>query len=224
MAVKDRSVDATPMDLGELLQKLHLTIGQVAEMTGLSIRQISYWTGKGIIRASNPKRRLYDYLAIEKLLTIKHGLDDGMSLNDATLEAEEQINYKREHKNRWPSEQEAGGYLTSRLDELEKLTTSIRRQIQLFERQGRDEQKRVPAAKLEVVDLLAKYHFTRDKASRIADRLGRAIDLARMALDDLANESSVETTKCGSPEESKRVICKLPMGRERSHRRNNGSI
>ncbi len=93
--MKDRSGATVPVEPGELLRKLHLTIGQVAEMTGLSIRQISYWTGKGIIGASNPKRRLYDYQAVEKALAIKYGLDDGLSLSEATLEAEELISYWR---------------------------------------------------------------------------------------------------------------------------------
>ncbi len=203
-----------PVDAGELLRKVNLTVGQVAAMTGLSVRQISYWTSKGIISATNPKKRIYGYAAVEKALLIKRGLDDGLSLAEAVDEAEERLRQRREDHSQLGrlNHGSTASYLMSRLGDLDELADKLRQQIQTLDHNGRDRERRLAVTKLEVVDLLAQNPYTRDTASRIATRLGRAIDLVSMALDELAEERAVEKVRQGD-----RIICQLPTRDRRTH-------
>ena len=67
-----------PVDLSKLLERLELGIGQAAHLCGVSIRQLSYWTDKGIIQPSDRSgSRTYDYRAIEKVCLIRQALDQG---------------------------------------------------------------------------------------------------------------------------------------------------
>ncbi len=117
-----------PIDLGEALARLRLGIGPAARMCGVSIRQLSYWTDKGIFhcaegasgrqedndegrktnrqaagkkstRGSN-RSRVYDSTAIEKACLIKQGLDLGFSLEAAVAEAETFLRKKQGEKKR----------------------------------------------------------------------------------------------------------------------------
>src|SRR5262245_66188190 len=76
-------VELQPVDFGTLLPKLELTIGQVAQLSGLSVRQVAYWTTKGILEATNPKKRIYRSDALRKAILLKQCLDQGLSLKDA---------------------------------------------------------------------------------------------------------------------------------------------
>ena len=78
-AARERpSSSVRPVDLSKLLERLELGIGQAAQLCGVSIRQLSYWTDKGIIQpADEGASRTYDYHAIEKVCLIKQALDHG---------------------------------------------------------------------------------------------------------------------------------------------------
>ena len=57
-----------PIDIRELMERLRLGIGQAAALCDVSIRQLSYWTDKGIITpVDEEKNRSYDYMALEKV-------------------------------------------------------------------------------------------------------------------------------------------------------------
>src|SRR4030042_995852 len=87
---RDRpSSSVRPVDLRKLLERLELGIGQAAQLCGVSIRQLSYWTDKGIIQPTGQgASRTYDYQAIEKVSLIKQALDHGYSLEGAVAETE----------------------------------------------------------------------------------------------------------------------------------------
>ena len=90
-----------PVDFGKLLERLELGIGQAAHLCGVSIRQLSYWTDKGIIKPSERGgSRTYDYAAIEKVCLIKQGLDHGYSLEGAAAEAEVFLDRRDEERQR----------------------------------------------------------------------------------------------------------------------------
>jgi len=85
----ERASSVRPVDLSKLLEQLELGIGQAAQLCGVSIRQLSYWTDKGIIKPSDQGgSRTYDYAAIEKVCLIKQALDQGYSLEGAVAESE----------------------------------------------------------------------------------------------------------------------------------------
>lgn len=67
------------------LEKLVVGIGEVAEITGIPIRQIRYWEEKGIIESLSQegKNRRYNYYNIKTILLIKEMLDEGYTLDAA---------------------------------------------------------------------------------------------------------------------------------------------
>jgi len=81
-----------------LLQGLKLTTGKAAEFCDISRRQLCYWTDKGIIETLEDEgesesdesgaRRVYDFMALRKVLLIKQLLEMGRGLKRATREAE----------------------------------------------------------------------------------------------------------------------------------------
>lgn len=88
----------SPIDPEELLQGLKLTTGKAAEFCDISRRQLCYWTDKGIIETLEDEgevegdesgaRRVYDFMALRKVLLIKQLLEMGRGLKRATREAE----------------------------------------------------------------------------------------------------------------------------------------
>ncbi len=75
-----------PLDTDfNFLEKLMVGIGEVAEITGIPIRQIRYWEEKGIIESLSQegKNRRYNYYNIKTILLIKEMLDEGYTLDAA---------------------------------------------------------------------------------------------------------------------------------------------
>lgn len=78
----------------DLLKKLVVGIGEVADISGVPQRQIRYWEDKGIIRSvkeGEGATRKYDYLNIKKVLLVKELLDDGFTLDAAARKVEERM-------------------------------------------------------------------------------------------------------------------------------------
>ena len=73
----------TAPNRGALWSSLALTKTQLAELCGLTTRQISHWTSQGYIAAScrNPER--YNGDAIDICVLIKQGLQNGLPLRRA---------------------------------------------------------------------------------------------------------------------------------------------
>src|SRR5438552_14004073 len=72
-----------------LLDKLRLSVGEAARVTGVSVRQLSYWTQKGLVRAlGTPTKRLYDFRSLERIALIKQHLAEGYPLEQAAREAD----------------------------------------------------------------------------------------------------------------------------------------
>ena len=81
------------------LCKLIVGIGEVAQITGIPIRQIRYWEDKGIIKSlteEEGKNRRYDYVNIKKMLMIKLFLDEGFTLDTAAVKVQERITFFEE--------------------------------------------------------------------------------------------------------------------------------
>jgi DNA-binding transcriptional MerR regulator len=77
------------VDREQLWRQLELTKTQVARLTGLSRRQIVYWSSKGLI--GRPDRKTFDGPAVEKVLLIKRALEQGTRLQDAARLADREL-------------------------------------------------------------------------------------------------------------------------------------
>lgn len=78
------------LEIGSVLARLELTIGQASGLAGITPRQLAYWTQRGIIKARRVKGKAqsYDLEALRKILVIKRLMDRGLTLSHAVTEAE----------------------------------------------------------------------------------------------------------------------------------------
>ena len=82
----DYDLGLRPFDLGEHLDRLELTLGQVCRIAGITKMQLDYWTLKAQIPTRGRKQRLYDAEALETVMLIKQAKDKGLNLG-AAIEA-----------------------------------------------------------------------------------------------------------------------------------------
>lgn len=168
-----------PIDVSELLTSLHLGIGQAAHLCGVSIRQLSYWTDKGIVTAVDDNRsRTYDYKAVEKVSLIKQALDQGYSLEGAVAEAAGFLRQQEEERQK--IERFSVGELEelnlSRSGQLQQLAERIRRGLRTYRVSG--ELGRLAASFTGLEQLITFFEsnpYTVNSARQIALRLGRDV-------------------------------------------------
>ena len=78
----------------DLIRRLVVGIGEVAEITDVPQRQLRYWQQKGIIetvRDEEGSTRRFDYLNVKKVLLVKELLDEGYTLNAASEKVERRM-------------------------------------------------------------------------------------------------------------------------------------
>jgi DNA-binding transcriptional MerR regulator len=70
--------------LWSALPDLTLNIAQTANLCGVSVRQLGYWTKQGYVTATGQgARRLYGPHALRRILAIRHGMQSGLSLRQS---------------------------------------------------------------------------------------------------------------------------------------------
>lgn len=96
MAVQLKTrLNIADINVSDLLQNLELGVGQAAVLCGITIRQLSYWTDKGIVSTMEQyNNRTYDFKAIEKIMLIKQVIDAGYNLESANSEVEHYLAIK----------------------------------------------------------------------------------------------------------------------------------
>ncbi len=77
----------TPPNRGALWLNLALTKTQLAELCGLTTRQIGYWTQRGYLSTSPSHPDRYNGNAVDLCLLIKRGLDQGLTFQRALSHA-----------------------------------------------------------------------------------------------------------------------------------------
>ena len=78
----------------DLIRRLVVGIGEVAEITDVPQRQLRYWQQKGIIetvRDEEGSTRRFDYLNVKKVLLVKELLDEGYTLDAASEKVEQRM-------------------------------------------------------------------------------------------------------------------------------------
>lgn len=185
-----------PVDYRELLEKLQLGIGQAAQLCGVSIRQLSYWTDKGIIQPMDDSRsRTYSYAALEKVCMIKQAIDQGYSLEGAVAEVDALLHQRTLEDQRFQqmSDQELEGLVMSNADRLQQLAERIRRGIRTYRVSG--DLGRLAASLGGVEKLIGFFEanpYTVNTARQIALRLGREAGEVEKELDLLEHKRFIQ--------------------------------
>jgi DNA-binding transcriptional MerR regulator len=187
-----------PIDLGEALSHLKLGIGPAARMCGVSIRQLSYWTDKGVFCRDTPdpeveapknskasragdatRSRLYDFPALEKACLIKQGLDLGFSLEAAVVEAEAFLRRRKEETKKLGrlSEPELSSLVQEQSESLAGLAERIRRGLRTYRVSGDLGRMAASSRGLErLISFFEANPFTVNTARQIALRMGRDVE------------------------------------------------
>ena len=185
-----------PVDLGKLLERLQLGIGQAAHLCGVSIRQLSYWTDKGIIKPlERGSSRTYDYPAIVKACLIKQGLDKGYSLEGAVAEAE--IFLERQDKQETElaamPEAQLRELLVDRTEQLRGFADRIRRGLRTYRVSGDLGRLVASVSGLEkLIAFLEANPYTVNTARQIALRVGREAEAVQQELELLEKRRFVQ--------------------------------
>jgi DNA-binding transcriptional MerR regulator len=185
-----------PVDLTQLLERLELGIGQAAQLCGVSIRQLSYWTDKGIIEPSDQGgSRTYDYSAIQKVCLIKQALDHGYALEGAVAEAEAFLDRQgREERERLEMEEtELRKLVLARADRLHQFADRIRRGLRTYRVSGDLGRLVASVNGLEkLIAFLEANPYTVNTARQIALRVGRESEQVQKELDLLEERRFVQ--------------------------------
>jgi DNA-binding transcriptional MerR regulator len=128
-----------PIEPSELLRNLRLTTGKAAQFTGVSRRQLCYWTDTGIVTAiegegedvesgDDSARRAYDFEALHRVLLINQALGHFPGLRRAAKEVDHHLAAKRKWNDELASsvEQKREEFLTEQADKLDALASRIR--------------------------------------------------------------------------------------------------
>lgn len=137
-AVSEKEV-LQPIEPSELLKSLKLTTGKAAQFTGVSRRQLCYWTDTGIVTAiegegeeldggDESARRAYDFEALHRVLLINQALNHFPGLRRAAKEVDQYLASKRKRNEELASsiEQKREEFLTEQADKLDALANRLR--------------------------------------------------------------------------------------------------
>jgi DNA-binding transcriptional MerR regulator len=175
---------------------LDLGIGQAAHLCGVSIRQLSYWTDKGIVK---PKERggsrSYDFAAIERVCLIKQALDQGYSLEGAAAEAEAFLGQRETRRKQTASlpGEDLRKELTARGEKLRQLADRIRRGLRTYRVSGDLGRMAASLTGLEqLIAFLEANPYTVNTARQIALRVGRESTAVQNDLDLLEQRRFIQ--------------------------------
>jgi len=185
-----------PVDLSKLLERLELGIGQAAQLCGVSIRQLSYWTDKGIVQPTDGgNSRTYDYPALKKVCLIKQALDQGYSLEGAVTEAEAFLAQKEKEHKRLAGlpESELRKLIGARADKLHSFSDRIRRGLRTYRVSGDLGRMAASLTGLEnLIAFLEANPYIVNTARQIALRVGREAQAVQKELDLLEQRRFVQ--------------------------------
>lgn len=135
----DKQAALHPTEPWELLKRLRLTTGKAAEFSGVSRRQLCYWTDTGIVPsvegeeddAGDSSRRTYDFDALHRVLLINQALEHAPGLRRAAREVDQYLSERRRRAEELAQsiEQKREDFLTEQADRLVSIADRIREVI-----------------------------------------------------------------------------------------------
>jgi DNA-binding transcriptional MerR regulator len=196
-AARERGPSAVrPVDLSRLLERIELGIGQAAHLCGVSIRQLSYWTDKGIIKPTERGgSRTYGYPAIEKVCLIKQALDQGYSLEGAAAEADQFIARRDQERAQIQAlgDEDLRRQILARLDRVRQLADRVRRGLRTYRVSGDLGRMAASLTGLEkLIAFLEANPYTVNTARQIALRVGREPEAVQNDLELLEQRRFIQ--------------------------------
>jgi DNA-binding transcriptional MerR regulator len=196
-ALRARGTSAVrAVDLSKLLERLELGIGQAAHLCGVSIRQLSYWSDKGIIKPTERGgSRTYDHSAIEKVCLIKQALDQGYSLEGAVTEVETFLGRRDQEREELAEvpDGEVRRLAGERAEKLQQLAERIRRGLRTYRVSGELGRMAASLGGLEkLITFLEANPYTVNTARQIALRVGRETEAVQGELDLLEQRRFIQ--------------------------------
>jgi len=135
----DKQAVLHPTEPWELLTRLRLTTGKAAEFSGVSRRQLCYWTDTGIVTSvegeendsGDNNRRTYDFDALHRVLLINQALEHAPGLRRAAREVDQYLSERRRRAEELAQsiEQKREDFLTEQADRLVSLADRMREVI-----------------------------------------------------------------------------------------------
>ncbi len=168
---------------GEALSRLWLNATDAARVCGVTVRQLTYWTDKGIIPTHGKGARVYDVAALEKVIAIKRAMLDGYTLDKASRLVEQ------------ASRQETGDAAplpeldpTAYVENLIAAVADCRVELPAYLALSAFKRKLALLGDLDLSRLLAQAESREEATRRIAARLAEASQAIDTVLGDLRRD------------------------------------
>lgn len=184
------------IDIRDLASRLRLGIGQAAALCDVSIRQLSYWSDKGIIvPVEDEKSRSYDYQALEKISLIKQAIDLGFSLEGAVAEADAFLKRRKQQQSQIENmpENELEQLVLTQANQLQIISDKIRREIRSYRMNGKLQDAAASLAGVHhLISFFEANPYTVNTSRQIAIRLGREMSEVERELKLLEEQHFVQ--------------------------------
>ncbi|MDA8219996.1 MAG: MerR family transcriptional regulator [Dehalococcoidales bacterium] len=166
----------------ELLSRLRLNATDAARVCKVTVRQLTYWTDKGIIKGYGEGSRSYDVSALRKAVSIKRMMLDGY-----TLEKASQTLAEDGERGTGDNGSEGEG-LSDSLAQLASSVETFREKLPAYLAFAR---LRETLSSLEALDLDCVLDGSTDKAEA-ARRLAARLEATQAAVDEVVSDFSRE--------------------------------
>ena len=166
----------------EALSRLWLNATDAARVCGVTVRQLTYWTDKGIIASRSQGGRSYDVPALTKAIAIKRAMLAGYSLEKAAQMYESGSAPCPPAPDQAPAD---SGALVAYIDGLAKAVADCRQLLPARLALGRLRRTVGLLDELDIDGLLGAAPEREEQARRVSSRLNQATDEVRRALEEI---------------------------------------
>jgi DNA-binding transcriptional MerR regulator len=175
-------------DEADLLERLTLNATDAARVCGTTVRQLTYWTDKGIIPAGSGDGRSYDIAAVNKTIAIKQAMLQGYPLEKAAQLVEAAARMAAEESRVRDAAVEVHGSTNANLDAFVNILSTLHKRLHLYLAVAR---LRRGASELAAFDLSSLDDATEEQSeasSKVAMRLDEVATLVESTVQDLSNQ------------------------------------
>lgn len=174
VGLKPRILSLLPEER-QALTRLWLNATDAARVCGVTVRQLTYWTDKGIIPSSSHSGRSYDVAALARVIAIDRAMAEGLTLEKAARLLEERAGAAA------TDEQPVGAVIDALVASIE----GYRRRLPAYLALANVRRAAAELAAVEVDALLGSDPNADNRAQQVAARLNAVVDVVEKAVADL---------------------------------------